>query len=152
MKTSEMELTVIFQGDDDSEELIYSGGTRKTWSWLPSKARGLFCRDEHQDEEEESTWKKAGFIPRKGFGTAIPFREEGQVTFHEGRERRIYTKEKGWREKNCQITNVTTEEDCGVRAKEDEKVEKYQDLAREVRRMWTLKVWMYIAPLVGCAE
>ncbi|XP_067050295.1 uncharacterized protein [Acropora muricata] len=69
-----MELTVIFQGDDDSEELIYSGGTRKTWSWLPSKARGLFCRDEHQDEEEESTWKKAGFIPQKGLGTPIPFR------------------------------------------------------------------------------
>jgi len=35
--TSQMELTVMFQGDDDFEELIYSGGTRETWSWLPSK-------------------------------------------------------------------------------------------------------------------
>ena len=33
------------------------------------------------------------------------------------------------RDKSCQII-----EDNGVREKEDEKVEKYQDLAREVRK------------------
>ena len=43
------------------------------------------------------------------------------------------------REKTCQIINVTTQEDCGVRTKEDEKVEKYQGLAREVRRMWAVR-------------
>ena len=32
-----MELTVVFQGADDVEELIYSGGTRENHSWLPSK-------------------------------------------------------------------------------------------------------------------
>ena len=36
-------------------------------------------------------------------------------------------------EKNCQIIDVAIPEDGRVRAKEDEKVEKYQDLAREVR-------------------
>ena len=30
-------------------------------------------------------------------------------------------------------------EDGRVRAKEDEKVEKYQDLAREVRKMWGVR-------------
>ena len=30
-------------------------------------------------------------------------------------------------------------EDGRVRAKEDEKVEKYQDLAREVRKMWEVR-------------
>ena len=31
-------------------------------------------------------------------------------------------------------------EDCGVRGKENEKFEKYQDLAREVRRVWAMAV------------
>ena len=40
------------------------------------------------------------------------------------------------RDKSCQILDVAIPEDNGVREKEDEKVEKYQDLAREVRKMW----------------
>ena len=39
-------------------------------------------------------------------------------------------------EKNCQIIDVAIPEDRRVRAKEDEKVEKYQDLAREVRKIY----------------
>ena len=35
--------------------------------------------------------------------------------------------------------DVAIPEDNGVREKEDEKVEKYQDLAREVRKMWGVK-------------
>ena len=42
-------------------------------------------------------------------------------------------------EKNCQIIDVTIPEDGRVGAKEDEKVEKYQDLAREVRKMWGVR-------------
>ena len=38
-------------------------------------------------------------------------------------------------EENCQIIDVAIPEDGRVRAKEDEKVEKYQDLAREVRKI-----------------
>lgn len=38
-------------------------------------------------------------------------------------------------EKNCQIIDVAIPEDGRVRAKDDEKVEKYQDLAREVRKI-----------------
>ena len=41
-------------------------------------------------------------------------------------------------EKNCQIINVAIPEDGRVRAKDD-KVEKYQDLAREVRKIWPSK-------------
>ena len=36
------------------------------------------------------------------------------------------------RDKSCQIIDVAIPEDNRVREKEDEKVEKYQDLAREV--------------------
>ena len=43
------------------------------------------------------------------------------------------------RDKSCQIIDVAIPEDNGVREKEDEKVEKYQDLAREVRKMWGVR-------------
>ena len=42
-------------------------------------------------------------------------------------------------ENNCKIIDVAIPEDCGVRAKEDEKVEKYQDLARDVRRLQAVR-------------
>ena len=34
------------------------------------------------------------------------------------------------------LSDVTITYDGGVRAKEDEKVEKYQALVREIRKMW----------------
>ena len=40
------------------------------------------------------------------------------------------------RDKRCQIIDVAIPENGRVREKEDGKVEKYQDLAREVRKMW----------------
>ena len=40
---------------------------------------------------------------------------------------------------NCQIIDVVIPEDGRVRAKEDEKVEKYQDLAREIRKIWGVR-------------
>ena len=43
------------------------------------------------------------------------------------------------RDKSCQIIDVAIPEDNRVREKEDEKVEKYQDLAREVRKMWGVR-------------
>ena len=42
-------------------------------------------------------------------------------------------------EKNCQIIEVAIPEDGRVRAKEDEKVVKYQDFAREVRKIWGVR-------------
>ncbi|XP_068717289.1 uncharacterized protein [Montipora capricornis] len=41
--------------------------------------------------------------------------------------------------KNCQIIDVAIPEDERVRAIEDEKVEKYQNLATEVRKMWGVR-------------
>ena len=38
------------------------------------------------------------------------------------------------RENNCQIIDVAIPDDRRVRAKQDEKVEKYRDLAREIRK------------------
>ena len=54
-------------------------------------------------------------------------------------------------EKNCQNIDVAIPEDGRVRAKEDEKVEKYQDLAREVRKMWgvTKKVIPIVVGALG---
>ena len=40
---------------------------------------------------------------------------------------------------NCQIIDAAIPEDGRVREKEDEKIEKYQVLAREVRRMWGVR-------------
>ena len=43
------------------------------------------------------------------------------------------------RDKGCQIIDAAIPENGRVREKEDEKVEKYQDLAREVRKMWVAR-------------
>ena len=40
------------------------------------------------------------------------------------------------RDRNCQLIDVAIPEDGKVREKEDEKIENYLDLARDVRRMW----------------
>ena len=37
------------------------------------------------------------------------------------------------------LSDVTITYDGGVRAKEDEKVEKYQALVREIRKMWGVR-------------
>ena len=42
-------------------------------------------------------------------------------------------------DRSCQIIDVAIPEDGRVREKEDEKIEKFQDLAREVRRMWGVR-------------
>ena len=60
-------------------------------------------------------------------------------TDHEIEARRPYLLIIDKSEKNCQIIDVAIPEDGRVRAKEDEKVEKYQDLAREVRKMWGVR-------------
>ena len=41
--------------------------------------------------------------------------------------------------KSCHIIDVAIPEDSGVKEMEVEKVEKYQNLARELRRMWEVK-------------
>ena len=41
--------------------------------------------------------------------------------------------------KSCHSIDVAIPEDSGVKEKETEKVEKYQNLARELRRMWEVK-------------
>ena len=41
--------------------------------------------------------------------------------------------------KNCQILHVAIPDDRRVRPKKEEKVEKYQDLAREIRMMWGVR-------------
>ena len=41
--------------------------------------------------------------------------------------------------KSCHIIDVAIPEDSGAKEKEAEKVEKYQNLARELSRMWEVK-------------
>ena len=48
--------------------------------------------------------------------------------------------------KGCHIIDVAIPEDSGVRENEFEKVEKYQNLARELRRMWEVKT--NVVPIV----
>ena len=42
-------------------------------------------------------------------------------------------------EKNCFIVDITIRGDSRLGEKEGENVEKYQDLKREIMRMWNLK-------------
>ena len=48
--------------------------------------------------------------------------------------------------KSCHIIDVPIPEDSGAKEKEAEKVEKYQNLARELRRMWEVKT--KVVPIV----
>ena len=43
------------------------------------------------------------------------------------------------RDKSCQIIDMAFPEDGRVSETEDKKVEKYQDLAREIRTMWDVR-------------
>ena len=43
------------------------------------------------------------------------------------------------RENNCQIIDVAIPDDRRVRAKQDEKVEKFRDLAREIRKKGVIR-------------
>ena len=49
-----------------------------------------------------------------------------------------------WKDQNCQIKYAKIPEDSRVKMKQDEKVLKYQDLTREVWRMWGLKTQVLI--------
>ena len=55
------------------------------------------------------------------------------------------------REKGCQsiIIIVSIQEDGRVRAKEDEKVEKYPDFASESRRMCSVRTRMIIGIIIS---
>ena len=50
--------------------------------------------------------------------------------------------------KSCHIIDVAVPEDSGVKEKEAEKVEKHQNLARELRRMWKVKTKTKVVPIV----
>ena len=41
--------------------------------------------------------------------------------------------------KSCHVIDVAIPEDSGVKEKGEEKIEKYQNLASELRRMWEVK-------------
>ena len=41
--------------------------------------------------------------------------------------------------KSCVIIDVAIPGDCRIREKEIEKIEKYQNLKRELKRLWSLK-------------
>ena len=49
-------------------------------------------------------------------------------------------------DKICQLIDVACPEDERVKEKEDEKIVKYQDLARELRKIWNMEV--EIIPIV----
>ena len=53
------------------------------------------------------------------------------------------------KERNCKIIDFAVPRDSRIEEKEKDKIEKYQDLRRELRKIWNVKV--KIIPLVvGC--
>ena len=43
------------------------------------------------------------------------------------------------KEQTCHVIDIAVPEDTAVKAKEEEKLEKYQDLAREIQKMWSVR-------------
>ena len=58
----------------------------------------------------------------------------------------------GKEDRVCKIINVTVPADCRVNAKESEKIEKYQDLKREITTMWAMRKVEVIPVVVGAWE
>ena len=61
----------------------------------------------------------------------------------------------GKKTKDAIIIDVAVPGDCRVHGKENEKVEKYQDLKREVNRLWSLrnmKVVQVVVGALGCVS
>ena len=51
--------------------------------------------------------------------------------------------------KSCVIIDVAIPGDCRIREKEIEKIEKYQNLKRELKRLWSLKKVEVVPVIVG---
>ena len=51
--------------------------------------------------------------------------------------------------KSCYIIDIAVPADCRVHEKENEKVEKYQDLKRELKRLWSMQKVQVIPIVVG---
>ena len=51
------------------------------------------------------------------------------------------------KEKKCLIVDVAVPGDCRINEKEKEKIDKYQDLRREVSRLWQQKK-VHVVPIV----
>ena len=50
------------------------------------------------------------------------------------------------KERSCKIIDFAVPGDCRIEEKEKDKIEKYQDLGRELQKIWNVK--MKIIPLV----
>ena len=54
-------------------------------------------------------------------------------------------------EKMCHLIDIAVPGDSRVASKENEKVQKYQDLSRELRKLWQVKV-MVVPVVVGALD
>ena len=53
------------------------------------------------------------------------------------------------KEKECKIIDIAVPGDCRICEKETEKIEKYDELKREIRKLWTMKKVEVIPIVVG---
>ena len=53
------------------------------------------------------------------------------------------------KEKECKIIDIAVPGDCRIYEKETEKIEKYDELKREIRKLWTMKKVEVIPIVVG---
>ena len=53
------------------------------------------------------------------------------------------------KEKECKIIDIAVPGDCRIGIKETEKVEKYEELKREIRKIWAMKKVEVIPIVVG---
>ena len=52
----------------------------------------------------------------------------------------------------CQVTDIAVPDDKGVRVKGEEMVDKYQDLARDIGKMWRVRTKIVDPVVLGALE
>ena len=55
-------------------------------------------------------------------------------------------------EKSCAIIDIAKPGDIRVSKKEKEKIERYQELKREIKRMWNIRIIKVISEVIGTFE
>ena len=55
-------------------------------------------------------------------------------------------------EKSCAIIDIAKPGDIRVSKKEKEKIERYQELKREIKRMWNIRIIKVIPEVIGTLE
>ena len=108
--------------------------------WKEKVLYGQFLRQTGSERNEKTwAWLQRGDLKRE---------TEALITDHQISARRPDLVVINKQEQTCQVIDIAVPEDTAVKAKEEEKLEKYQDLAREIQKMWRWSVGTQVLPVI----